>query len=63
MAGFIDRREYMAAQIIRRFLHQHTATWLEWDDHDLLGIIEHWKDQYYEWRDKLLDAEFGSEFG
>jgi hypothetical protein len=62
MAGFFDRREYMAAQTIRRFLHRHVAIWQEWDDHDLLDILEEWRDTYYEWRDELLDAEFGSQF-
>ena len=62
MAGFFDRREYMAARIIQRFLHHHVAIWLDWDDHDLLDILEKWMDKYYEWRDELLDAEFGSQF-
>ena len=50
MAGFFDRREYMAAQTIRRFLHRHVAIWQEWDDHDLLDILE-------EWRDHILRVE------
>ena len=62
MAGFFDRREYMAAQTIRRFLHRRVAIWQEWDDYDLLDILKEWRDTYYEWRDELLDAEFGSQF-
>jgi hypothetical protein len=59
MTGFFDRHEYTAARTIRRFLHRHVATWQEWNDHELLDILEEWRDKYYEWRDELLDAEFG----
>ena len=62
MAGFFDRREYMAARTIRRILHRRVAILQEWNDHDLLDILEEWRDTYYEWRDALLDAEFGSQF-
>ena len=57
MAGFFDRREYMAAQTIRRFLHRHVTAWQQWDDHYLLDILEDWRDAYDEW---CLDVEFGS---
>jgi hypothetical protein len=48
MAGPYSRREYMAALTIQRFLHRHVAIWQDWDDHDLLDILEEWRDQYLE---------------
>ena len=42
MAGPYSRREHKAARIIQRFLHHHVAIWLDWDDHDLLDILEEW---------------------
>ena len=48
MAGPYSRREHMAALTIQRFLHRHVAIWQDWDDHDLLDILEEWRDQYLE---------------
>ena len=48
MAGPYSRHEYMAALTIRRFLHRHVVIWQDWDDHDLLDILEEWRDQYLE---------------